>query len=101
MQQIMAIVDKLDIRRAQVHVEAIIVEVSATKSAQLGINWAIYGNGSSNIPAAVFNAGSNSISSIATAVQSGNLSSLPTGATIGVGGIVSSATAFPMILQPL
>jgi len=101
MQQIMAIVDKLDIRRAQVHVEAIIVEVSATKSAQLGINWAIYGNGGSNIPAAVFNAGTNSITSIATAVQSGNLSSLPTGATIGVGRIVDSGTDFAMILQAL
>ncbi|MFO1284985.1 MAG: type II secretion system secretin GspD [Burkholderiales bacterium] len=34
-----AIVEKLDVRRAQVYVEALIVEVSADKAAELGIQW--------------------------------------------------------------
>jgi len=34
-----AIIDKLDIRRAQVFVEALIVEVSADKAAEFGIQW--------------------------------------------------------------
>jgi general secretion pathway protein D len=34
-----AIVEKLDIRRAQVYVEALIVEVSADKAAEFGIQW--------------------------------------------------------------
>ena len=34
-----AIIEKLDIRRAQVYVEALIVEVSADKAAQFGIQW--------------------------------------------------------------
>lgn len=101
MQQIMAIVDKLDIRRAQVHVEAIVVEVSAQKAAQLGINWAVYGNGDSNIPAALFNGGSASITSIAGAVQSGNISQLPNGATIGIGRFVNPGTSFAAIIQAL
>ena len=35
-----AIIEKLDVRRAQVFVEALIVEVSADKAAELGIQWA-------------------------------------------------------------
>jgi general secretion pathway protein D len=34
-----AIIDKLDVRRAQVFVEALIVEVSADKAAEFGIQW--------------------------------------------------------------
>jgi general secretion pathway protein D len=34
-----AIVEKLDVRRAQVYVEALIVEISADKAAELGIQW--------------------------------------------------------------
>jgi general secretion pathway protein D len=38
-----AIVEKLDVRRAQVYVEALIVEVSADKAAELGIQWQALG----------------------------------------------------------
>ncbi len=34
-----AIIEKLDVRRAQVYVEALIVEISADKAAELGIQW--------------------------------------------------------------
>jgi len=34
-----AIIEKLDVRRAQVYVEALIVEVAADKAAELGIQW--------------------------------------------------------------
>jgi general secretion pathway protein D len=34
-----AIIEKLDVRRAQVYVEALIVEVSADKAAEFGIQW--------------------------------------------------------------
>jgi len=34
-----AVIDKLDVRRAQVHVEALIVEVTADKAAEFGIQW--------------------------------------------------------------
>ncbi len=42
MRMVMDIVDKLDIRRPQVLVEAIIAEVDVDKDAELGINWAAY-----------------------------------------------------------
>ncbi|MGB5247076.1 MAG: secretin N-terminal domain-containing protein, partial [Woeseia sp.] len=46
MRSLMQIVDKLDIRRAQVLVEAIIVEVTADKASELGVTWAVDGSGS-------------------------------------------------------
>ena len=56
--QLRAVIDKLDGRRAQVLIEALIVEVSADKAAQLGVQWSsiirnngrvlgVLGNGSS------------------------------------------------------
>lgn len=42
MRQMLAVVDQLDIRRAQVLVEVLIAEVSAERANQLGVNWAAY-----------------------------------------------------------
>ena len=44
MRALNAVIDKLDIRRAQVEVEAIIVEVSADKTSDLGVNWILDGS---------------------------------------------------------
>ena len=37
--QLRAVIDQLDTRRAQVHVESLIVEVSADKAAEFGVQW--------------------------------------------------------------
>jgi general secretion pathway protein D len=100
MEQVMAIVDKLDIRRAQVQVEAIVVEVSATKAAELGVNWALYGSDGSNVPAAAFN-GNATITSAVAAALGGDFSKLPSGTTLGVGRIVNSGASFAAILRAL
>ncbi len=42
MRQIRDVIAQLDIRRAQVLVEAIIAEVSASKSNQMGVDWAVF-----------------------------------------------------------
>src|SRR5207302_5455852 len=45
-----AIIEKLDIRRAQVFIEALIVEVTADKAAEFGIQWqALSGVGRGNL----------------------------------------------------
>ncbi|MDH3415975.1 MAG: type II secretion system protein GspD, partial [Gammaproteobacteria bacterium] len=54
MRSLMQIVDKLDIRRAQVLVEAIVVEVIADKTSELGVTWAV-GDSGSNTPVGVTN----------------------------------------------
>jgi general secretion pathway protein D len=102
MRRIMAIVDKLDIRRPQVLIEAIIADVSVTKDAEAGVNWAAYGAGS-NVPAAGFVSpvGGTSIVDLATAVENpANVSStLLNGTTLGLGRIGSGSVNFAAVLR--
>jgi general secretion pathway protein D len=51
MQQIENVIAKLDIRRAQVYVEAIIVEIANADAAQLGVQWANTRGGGTNFSA--------------------------------------------------
>ena len=107
MRSLMSIVDKLDIRRAQVLVEAIIVEVLATKVSDLGVTWAVEGSGS-NAPIGITNfpaSGTNLINLIG-ATQGGTIdpsaaSAIGEGISIGIGRIVSGGTSFAAILHAL
>jgi len=109
MKSLMAVIYKLDIRRAQVQVEAIIVEVDVNKSSNLGVQWALYGQGSTTVPAAVTNlpGSGTSIVDLAAAAAGGTLSSitsstLGTGATLAIGRYNStSGTNFAALLQAL
>ena len=102
MRRVMAIIDKLDIRRPQVLVEAIIADIDVTKDAELGVNWAAYGAGS-NVPAAGFVSpvGGTSIVDLATAVENpANVStSLLSGTTLGIGRIGSGSVNFAAVLR--
>jgi general secretion pathway protein D len=104
MRQIMAIIDKLDIRRPQVLVESIIADVNVTKDAELGINWAAFGTGS-NVPAASFVSpvGGTSIVDLATAIQNpANVTStLLNGTTLGIGRIGSGSVNFAAVLRAI
>jgi len=96
--QLRRVIERLDVRRAQVYVEALIAEVDANKAAQLGIQWqaiagssgnnnAIYGGsnfgaGGSNIinlQAAISGGGS----ATGTAIANGTLA-IPNGLNIGI-----------------
>src|ERR1700682_3057237 len=77
MRSLMAVIDKLDIRRAQVQVEALIVEIDVNKSSNLGVQWILYGQGNS-VPAVVTNfpgSSGNGIVNLAAAAASGSLTS--------------------------
>jgi len=105
MRSLMQIVDKLDIRRAQVQVEAIIVEVIADKTAELGVTWAIEGSGS-NTPIGITNfEGTNGIVQLGTAAGSGgNVPLGPLlgqGLTMGLGRISDSGVSFAAILTAM
>jgi general secretion pathway protein D len=105
MRSLMQIVDKLDIRRAQVQVEAIIVEVVADKSKQLGITWAVEGAGS-NTPIGITNFdGTNGILQVGSAIGSGGqvdpTSAIGEGITLGLGRISDSGVSFAAILNAL
>ena len=99
MKSLMAVIDKLDIRRAQVQVEAIIVEVDVNKSSNLGVQWLLYGQGST-IPAGVVNlpgSGTSIVDLAATAlgVASGTATSTTTtGTTTTTGASAISSSTF-------
>ncbi|HEY4746703.1 MAG TPA: type II secretion system secretin GspD, partial [Steroidobacteraceae bacterium] len=104
MRAVMDIVDKLDIRRPQVLVEAIIAEVDVDKSAELGINWAAFSKGS-NVPAGAFVSpvGGTSIVDLAGAIQApANASTaLLQGTTIGIGRIAGTGVNFAAMLRAI
>lgn len=109
MRQIMSVVDRLDIRRYQVHLEAILVEITTTRAAELGVNWAVFSEEEgSTIPIGTFNqpVGQASIGSIVTAISdpdslsSGNIT-LPTGLTLGAGMIEEGGINFAILLRAL
>ena len=104
MRAVMDIVDKLDIRRPQVLVEAIIAEVDVDKSAELGINWAAFSKGS-NVPAGAFVSpvGGTSIVDLAGAIQQpANASTtLLQGTTIGIGRIAGTGVNFAAMVRAI
>jgi len=108
MRSLMQIVDKLDIRRAQVLVEAIIVEVIADKTAELGITWALEGSasttpiGTTNFP----DLGPGVVQLAGAAAGGGETpvnpaSLIGSGITMGVGRLSDSGVSFAAILRAL
>ncbi len=107
MRSLMAIVDKLDIRRAQVLVEAIIVEVISDSVSELGVTWAIEGSGV-DAPIGVTNFPSfgSGVVQLGAAVGGGGTGTDGTaligeGLTIGVGRISDGSVSFAAILRAL
>jgi general secretion pathway protein D len=103
MRSLMSVVDKLDIRRLQVLVEAIIVDVQVEKNAELGVNWAVWSEDSSNLPIGTFQsqvAGVN-LAQLAQAVD--NPASAPAalgnGTTFGIGRIAATGVNFAAMIR--
>jgi general secretion pathway protein D len=105
MRSLMGIIDKLDIRRLQVHLEALIVEVTTDKTADLGVNWLLLGSGSGTIPVAGFvePVGGTSIADLAASVVGGTSSltssSIPSDTTLAVGRYGSSGVNFAAMVR--
>jgi general secretion pathway protein D len=103
MRSLMSVVDRLDVRRAQVIIEAMLVEVSTDASRDLGVNWIVDGSGD-NFLVGLFNqpiAGVD-IGDIAQGIQDpSSVTSAPGGLTIGGGRNQSSGTNFAAILRAL
>jgi general secretion pathway protein D len=106
MRAIMAIIDKLDIRRPQVLVEAIIADIDYNKDSELGVNWAGYSqSANSSVPAAAFVSpvGGTSIVDLATAAQNplNATTALLQGTTIGIGRITAGGLNFAAIVRAI
>jgi general secretion pathway protein D len=103
MRSLMQIVDRLDIRRAQVLVEALIVEVSADVTADLGVNWFVDGTQDDFI-IGLFNQpiGGVSLADIARGIDDpSSVTTAPNGLTIGGARIEDTGTNFGAILRAL
>jgi general secretion pathway protein D len=105
MRAVMDIVDKLDIRRPQVLVEAIIADINFDKDAELGVNWAAFINGS-NVPAGAFVSpvGGTSIVDLAGAIQNpaNATTTLLQGTTLGIGRVGGgNGTNFAAVLRAI
>jgi general secretion pathway protein D len=119
MTSLMAVIDKLDIRRAQVQVEALIVEVDVNKSSDIGVQWIVAGNGTT-VPAAVSNlpnpSGASIVDLVALAAGGGatastlgssaaagvSSSTLGIGASLAIGRFNSNGgTNFAALLQAI
>ncbi len=103
-----SVIRQLDIRRAQVLVEAVIAEISSDRSAELGVQWLLDGSGG-NMPVGAINFGGSgtSISSLAGAAlaASGNplaaVGAIGTGMTVGGGRFDSGTFNFAALVRAL
>jgi general secretion pathway protein D len=106
MRVLKSVISQLDIRRAQVLVEAVIAEVSYNRAAELGVSWVIDGSQGGNIVGLTKFASALNVTDIGGAALGGEegiaqaAQLIPNGATIGVGDF-SGSTRFAAILRAL
>lgn len=103
-----SVIAQLDVRRAQVMVEAIIAEVASDRAAELGVQWLFDGSGGDNPVGFInFGSGGSSISGVAGgAASSGGaisslLSAVGQGATVGFGQFNSDTFNFAALVRAL
>lgn len=96
-----SVIQQLDIPRAQVHIEAIIAEVSMNASNELGVQWLVDGSNSGNaVMSSNFAGSGSSIASLAAGAAAGN-PSIGEGLTLGLGRIGSSGLDFVTLIRAL
>ena len=100
MNELKDIIASLDVRRLQVLIEAVIMEVSTNFTRELGTELAIVDQGSSNLPIAITQP-SGVLASILQSIATNDPSSanLGTRPLIGGGNLDSSGTSFAFIIQ--
>lgn len=109
MRSLQGVIDQLDIRRAQVVLDAIIVDISADRSAELGVTWLVDGvNQAASVAGTNFRSSNNSVLDLAGAVagaegavppESVNL--IGDGLTFGIGRLKAGSTSFVALLRAL
>ena len=105
MQALQQVIEQLDVRRAQVLVEAAIVEIASDRVAELGVQWFVDGSedgnviGLTNFSSASFNG--LSLGDLARAIASGSVpSTVPSGITAALGDF-SGSTRFGALISAL
>ncbi|MBJ7310089.1 type II secretion system secretin GspD [Rugamonas sp. CCM 8940] len=83
-----AVIDQLDVRRAQVYIESLIVEVTADRASEFGVQW-VGASGNPNSTYRIgglqsFTSGNNNLATIASTLNSGKPTLPGAGLSIGV-----------------
>jgi general secretion pathway protein D len=89
-----AVIDQLDVRRAQVYIEALVVEVTSNDAAEFGVQWiGLTGDDSSS-----YRVGG--LQSFSVGGNSNNIVNLASAAVAGIGGASAGATTSTTIPNP-
>jgi general secretion pathway protein D len=89
-----AVIDQLDVRRAQVYIEALVVEVTSNDAAEFGVQWVgLTGNNNSS-----YRVGG--LQSFSVGGSANNLVNLALAAATGISGSTSSSASSPSIPNP-
>lgn len=98
MRNLRTIIDQLDIRRAQVLVEALIVEVTADRSAEFGVQWALDGRDTDR-GAGIINFSAAGLT--AAQVLTGAIPAAPDGASFAIGRVRDGGTSIGALIRAL
>ncbi len=104
MRSLEGVIRQLDVRRAQVLVEAVIAEISQNRLAELGVQWLFDGTPGGDGPVGgVTFAGNANLLNIAATAASGAATSVPSvaGAFMGLGRFDSQNVNFAMLVNAL
>lgn len=104
MRSMMTVIDKLDIRRLQVMLETIIVEVTAERAADLGVTWAIADSDLENIAGVTEFQGTAGVTSLAGIIGNDDVNPaeiIQPGITLGLGRISDSGLSFVALIEAL
>jgi general secretion pathway protein D len=86
-----SVIQQLDIRRAQVHIEAIIAEVSLDTANELGVQWLIDGSNKGNPALSSQLPGTGAtIGAVATGIAANTASAIPDGLSLALGSVKES-----------
>jgi general secretion pathway protein D len=102
-QDMLAVINQIDIPRLQVQVDAIIVEITESKAAQIGTTWLLNGaEGDKALGITNFSSTTGSITQLATAGNgTPSASSIPQGITAAIGRLRDGGTSWAALLNAL
>jgi general secretion pathway protein D len=108
MRSMMSVIDKLDIRRLQVLLETIIVEVSAERARDLGVTWAIADADFENVAGVTDFSDVTGVTGLGGSILAGDGTAtgdiaglIGAGISLGVGRISESGTSFVALIEAL
>ncbi|MDJ0927315.1 MAG: type II secretion system secretin GspD [Gammaproteobacteria bacterium] len=107
MASMMTVVDKLDIRRLQVLLETIIVEVMAERAADLGVTWAVWDGKLENAVGLTDFSNVTGVKGLASIIDGDDaaageaIAGLGSGITMGLGRLSDSGTNFVALIEAL